>query len=624
MPKARYVLGVLFSWLLLLAAAKATAQDAKPAAQGPEGIWTGQLQIGSGELRAVFHINRKGNDFTATMDSPDQGGYGLPCDQVLFQNGKIQIVLRKFGVIYQGKLSDDGKEIAGFWSQGRQGTPLTLSRVAAGLLPPQMLVLAYWIPIIFLSAFFLRLACGLCGANFPSWPRAIISVLLVSFLAYLTVDFTAYVIMRSMQDVVVQVPPSYGYKLWFREPFALKWIIISNAGPVRYLPFVFALCVAGTLQVIILEASVTFRFGLLIVLLQWGATAVAGYIVALLFGVALSQADSITQATPVAHAPPEPVQKQPKPKQGASPGDKVAKSEDKTKGKKTPKGFPEGSKAGEASAGQPADSQPISLQIAKREQEDATGASPEYAQNAWSNLKTYADSHLDELKEELAPLTEQLPKPVQDFLEKGGWWVILGVLGIIALVWLRSLLRRLGGAFVAKLPKRKKKKRRSKSMGVKLKENLRELGDAYTEDGPQRLTVKGVPARLRLVILSLGAKDSGGLSEEMVDRVLDWIKPGLAQVTAPDYPRVPVWPPFFSPEGFAIAFQANVPIPEPKGEKSHWVLVSGQVKMGRALINVGLGLYADEANTQRNLTVKDEQWLGVFGVRETRQLAGAR
>ena len=51
---------------------------------------------------------------------------------------------------------------------------------------------------------------------------------------------------------------------------------------------------------------------------------------------------------------------------------------------------------------------------------------------------------------------------------------------------------------------------------------------------------------------------------------------------------------------------------------------SGQVKMGRSVIHVGLGLYANEPNTLRHLTVKGEKWPGVLGVREARQPVGAR
>jgi hypothetical protein len=454
----------------------------------------------------------------------------------------------------------------------------------------------------------------------PTWRRAIISVLVVSFLAYLTFDFTAYLIMRSLQDVVIQVPPWYGYNFWFREPIALKWLIISQVGPLRFLPFVFGLCVAGVLQVIVLQLDVTFRFGLLIVLLQWGATVVAGYIVSLVLGVVLSGIGWTMQPEPVAHAPDQ-VHKPSESKQSASPkGQRVAKSRDKTRGKKTAQ-VPRDSKTHEATAGDQASSEPTSLQVLQQQVEGATQAPREHLQNAAENLKAYADSHLDELKEDLEPITKHLPEPVQNFLDKGGWWAILGVLGVLVLLWLRLLVRKLGGALG---PRHKKKKRRKKSVAVDLKEDLGSLGETYTERGPQQLTVKGLTARLRLVILSLGARNAGELSPEMVDRVLDWIKPGLAEVTGGDFPRVRVWPPFYSRDGFATAFASNVVIPELKGHQSRWVLVSGQVRMGRAIINVGMALYADEANTLRSLTVKREQWLNVLGVKQARQPVGAR
>src|SRR5262249_53049703 len=251
----------------------------------------------------------------------------------------------------------------------------------------------------------------------------------------------------------------------------------------------------------------------------------------------------------------------------------------------------------------------------------ATQAPREYLKDAATNLKDYADSHLEEVNEELEPVTKHLPEPVRHFLEKGGWWVVFGVLALLALVWLRSVVRRLGGAFAK--PRRKKKKHRTKSDAVRLKEDLSGLGEAFTEEGPQQVTVERLPARLRLVILSQGSRSTGELTEEMAGRVLDWMKAGLARATAADFPRVRVWPPFYSAGSFAIAFTGNVPIPEPKGEKSRWVLVSGQVRMGRALLHVGLALYADHETTLRHVPVRGERWQSVLGIRETRQPVGA-
>jgi hypothetical protein len=482
---------------------------------------------------------------------------------------------------------------------------------------PHVILAVYWLLMVVIAAFFLRMACSICRMNLPTWRRSFISVLLVTFLAYLVFDFTGYLVMRSLQDIKIQVPPGYGYHLWFREPIGLKLAIISQGSFLRTMPFVFGLCAAGVLQVIVLQAQVTFRFGLLVFLMQWGATLVAGYIIALVMGVGLGAIGWTPQPPPVAKAP-EQAQGPAKSKQPAArKGRQVAARPKKTKGKKTA----EVPKAPEETADHKADSQHASLQVIQHEVEGAVTASREFLADAGKNLKEYADSHLEEVKEDLAPVTERLPEPVQRFLDQGGWYVLFGVLALIILLWLRSILRRLAGAITR--PRRKRKRRTAKG-ATNLKENLKQLGDSYTEEGPQQITVKGLPARLRLVVLSLGARNAGELTPEMTDRVLDWIKPGLAEVTSGDYPRVRVWPPFYSADGFAIAFATNVRIPEPKGEQSRWVLVAGQVRMGRAIIQVGLALYADEESTLRNLRVRGERWLDVLGVTDALQPAGAR
>ena len=56
--------------------------------------------------------------------------------------------------------------------------------------------------------------------------------------------------------------------------------------------------------------------------------------------------------------------------------------------------------------------------------------------SAGQNLKDYADSHLDELKEDLAPVVERLPEPVQNFLDRGGWWGVLGFMLVLILFYI--------------------------------------------------------------------------------------------------------------------------------------------------------------------------------------------
>jgi hypothetical protein len=510
----------------------------------------------------------------------------------------------------------------------------------ATALSPQAVLLAYWLIILVVAAFSLRMACNLVRTDMPSWRRAFVSVVVVTFLAYLTFDFTCYLIMRSMDGVLLRVPPGYGYSLWFREPIGLKWHIVSHSGPVKYLPFVFALCVAGVLQLIVLQAQVTFRFGLLIFLMQWVATGVAGYILSLLFGVGLTAIGWTPPQQTVPQAPDSPYAKAPvnpyaKPPPSTSrEGAKGTRPKTTAKGKKdgktaAPKGkdkksteTAEGGK-GQGTAGEKAEAPSASLHIIEDKVKGAVEESKDYLANAGGNLKTYADSHLEELKQITAPVTKHLPEPVQNFLDQGGWWWILGGLAVLALLWLRSMVRKLSSA---RRPARKKKGKRKKRAGAApaiQREELALIGEGFTETGPNRVVVKGVPAKLRLVVLSMGTKGGGGLSEDMADRVLDWIKDGLAAVASYDSPGVRVWPPYYSADGFATALPSFVPVPVGRGAKSHWVLLAGSVRMGRLIIHVGLLLYTEEASSLKFIKVKGERWLDTLAIEKTPASAAA-
>jgi hypothetical protein len=186
---------------------------------------------------------------------------------------------------------------------------------------------------------------------------------------------------------------------------------------------------------------------------------------------------------------------------------------------------------------------------------------------------------------------------------------------------MRSMVRRLRKAL--RRPRRKGKKR-PKVARVIPRENLTRISSGFTEEGPRRVVVKGMPARLRLVVLSMGSQGGGGLSEEMADRVLDWISSGLAEVASFDSPGVRVWPPFYSEDGFATALQANVPIPEPKGMKSHWVELAGVVRMGRLAMHVGLVLCTEDPSNLRFVKVKRERWLDFLTIEKSPAMAGTR
>jgi hypothetical protein len=471
------------------------------------------------------------------------------------------------------------------------------------------IILGYWLFILFFAAFSLRMACSLCQVGMPSWFRAVISVIVVTLLAYLTFDFTCYLIMRSMDGVLLVVPPGYTYGLWFREPLALKWYIVSHAGFLKYLPFIFGVCVAGVLQVVVLQVEVTFRWGLVIFFLQWAATLLAGYIVSLLLGSVLSSVGwSIAQQR---------MAQGPAPAEGKAENRKPPPPPRGTKARRT-KGGSKGKTPAESEQA-PAEnaSESSTLQMVQQQAESAAKESKEFLVNAGSNLKEFGDSQLEELKEITSPVTRHLPERVQTFLnEKDGWWWILGALALLSLLWLRAMVRKLIGGGAGSR-KRKGKKKRTKSVRVNLREDLALVGEGFTDPGPQRIVVKGMPARLRLVVLANGTAGRGALSEEMADRVLDWIKHGLAEVASSDSPGVRVWPPFYSAEGFATSLQSNIVIPEPKGTKSHWVVLAGDVRLGRSVLRVGLVLHGEEPNSLRYIKVSRERWADALAIEET-------
>jgi hypothetical protein len=489
----------------------------------------------------------------------------------------------------------------------------------AALLHPHVILLAYWLIMIVLAAFFLRLACSLCRAGIPSWKRSFVSVFVVTILAYITFDFASYLTMKTMDGVLFRLPPWYSYSLWFREPIGLKWYLVSQAGPLRLVPFALGLFAAGLVQFVVLQADVTFGFGLLIVVLQWVATVVAGYIVSLLLGVVLS-AIGATLTPESARMAFESVPRQTAPQQPAARQNTGAAGPKTTTRNNKATAVQQGT-AQERRAGGNAAGQPGSQGVIEQQAEGTGKVTREDVAQATGKVKAYADSYLDELRAQTAPITKHLPQPVQDFLDKDGWWWVLGVSGFVALLWVRSIVKRLTG--VAHKPKgKKRKKRRAKGSPVKLKEDLKWLGEGFSAGGPQQLVVKGLPARLRLVVLSMGNKSGGDLSEEMADRVLDEIKPDLAEISSYDNPGVRVWPAFYSSDGFATSLASNLVIPEPKGMKSHWVVMAGDVRMGRLLIHVGLALHAQRANNLRFVQVKGERWLNSLTVEKVPETAG--
>ncbi|MEB2780844.1 alpha/beta hydrolase [Algoriphagus sp. C2-6-M1] len=96
-------------------------------AQDISGQWHGALKVQSVQLRLVFNVKQTESGYSATMDSPDQGAFGIPVTSTSFENSTLKMAITNANINYEGTLGDDGI-IIGVFNQAGQSFPMNLSR----------------------------------------------------------------------------------------------------------------------------------------------------------------------------------------------------------------------------------------------------------------------------------------------------------------------------------------------------------------------------------------------------------------------------------------------------------------------------------------------------------------
>jgi hypothetical protein len=194
-------------------------------------------------------------------------------------------------------------------------------------------------------------------------------------------------------------------------------------------------------------------------------------------------------------------------------------------------------------------------------------------------------------------LQQHLPAPVAAL---PGWVqvaIALGILLIGALVAIGVL-----AVVIRVLIGRKKT-----PAGPNLEEDLGTYPPLKTSGGDRRLTVEGVPVRLRLVVVAPAGKQSE-FDQEQLEATLEKILPGLGQICKYDKPRVRVWPMQLSYEGFAKHFQRHTLVPQTDDGLSPWIVVAGRAKPGKNQVMLGLALQAIKPTTVGRLTLEAHEW----------------
>ncbi|CAL4866481.1 hypothetical protein MMA231_00723 [Asticcacaulis sp. MM231] len=97
-------------------------------AEEAAGDWGGLLM---GQLHVIVHIRKDGGQYSATLESPDQGKFVLPADTVTTTPDHLAFAIVKINGSYDGKWDEAKQAWIGTWTQG-QAMPLVLKRLVDG------------------------------------------------------------------------------------------------------------------------------------------------------------------------------------------------------------------------------------------------------------------------------------------------------------------------------------------------------------------------------------------------------------------------------------------------------------------------------------------------------------
>jgi uncharacterized protein (TIGR03435 family) len=118
------------SCVLVLTALAGLPRNALAQTKDITGTWQGTLEAGK-SLRTVFKIS-KGEDggLKASLIVIDQSGQVIPLTSIKQDGSSVKMSLVGAGITYDGKLTADGSEIDGTWTQAGNSLPLNLKHVS--------------------------------------------------------------------------------------------------------------------------------------------------------------------------------------------------------------------------------------------------------------------------------------------------------------------------------------------------------------------------------------------------------------------------------------------------------------------------------------------------------------
>jgi hypothetical protein len=261
-----------------------------------------------------------------------------------------------------------------------------------------LLTILFWVLMIPIAMFVLLRVTDFWTEEGPGTVfNAARAILLMGAAVFLTYDISGYVFARMMQDPELGIcfPANYHYWDWIREPVSLKWQFLGFVPMIRYLPVVFALLAGGIVQVVLWK--IPFREGMIVfvsqIVLDVFAMALLSFVFSFFAGV----------------------------HEGA-----VAEARPQQKGRNY-------------TIASSAPAEPGGLQEARRRLENLGADEGPFFRRLWARWQS-VNGVFDPVYDFLQPVTGHLPLHVQDFLNGGGWLIV--VPGTIVLVRYWPRIRR--------------------------------------------------------------------------------------------------------------------------------------------------------------------------------------
>jgi hypothetical protein len=127
------ILLLVFLTCLIMLPISLSGQDTN-AKKNVTGSWVGKLTPPGMDLKIVFNLKLVEKDsLVATLDSPDQNAYGIPCGEVVLNKQKLVIKAPDINGEYVGTIKGDS--LNGTWSQNGGTFPLNLKKQTT---PPEV------------------------------------------------------------------------------------------------------------------------------------------------------------------------------------------------------------------------------------------------------------------------------------------------------------------------------------------------------------------------------------------------------------------------------------------------------------------------------------------------------